>query len=111
MLRGAEPENVMDCDLPVARVAEMGRTHFPIPVPARCREPGYVAQSNMWRKADPGHVLFGIDASCATYLRGYSDRRNSITSGFRDQPPDTFRVRPRSNVANARFLVARSVSA
>jgi hypothetical protein len=48
----------------------------------------------MWRKADSGHVLFGIDASCATYLRGYSDRRNSITSGFRDQPPDTFRVRP-----------------
>jgi hypothetical protein len=23
MLRGAEPENVMDCDLPVARAAEM----------------------------------------------------------------------------------------
>jgi hypothetical protein len=82
-----------------------------VPIPARCRDVGYVAQPNMWRKADPGHVLFGIDASCATYLRGYSDRRNSITSGFRDQPPDTFRVRPRSNVANARFLVARSVSA
>ena len=84
------------------------------PFPTLCGAPhnvGYVAQPNMWRRADPGHVLFGIDASCATYLRGYSDRRNSITSGFRDQPPDTFRVRPRSNVANARFLVARSVSA
>ena len=88
-----------------------GQPDFPVPVPAGPREVGYVAQSNMWRRADPGLVLDGIDATYATYLRGYSDRRNSITSGFRDQPPDALRVRPRSNVAKARFLVARSVSA
>lgn len=42
MLCRAEPENVMDCDLPCRRAAEMAadRMHFPVPVPARCREPG-----------------------------------------------------------------------
>ena len=43
MLRRAEPENVMDCDLPCrspAREIAAGCMHFPVPVPARCREPG-----------------------------------------------------------------------
>ena len=71
----------------------------------------YVAQPNMWRRADSRPIHAGADSTCATYLRGYSERRNSMTSGCLAQPPDVLRVRPRSNVANARFLVARSVSA
>jgi putative transposase len=71
----------------------------------------YVAQPNMWRRADSRPILAGAALTCATYPRGYSERRNSMTSGFLAQPPDVLRVRPRSNVANARFLVAISVSA
>jgi hypothetical protein len=33
---------------------------FPVPVPARSREYGYVAQTNMWRRADSTSVLGGI---------------------------------------------------
>src|ERR1700745_423140 len=42
MLRRAEPENVMDCDLPRRPGGRDGRRrmHFPVPVPTRCREPG-----------------------------------------------------------------------
>jgi transposase InsO family protein len=71
----------------------------------------YVAQPIMWRRADPVAVCTGIDASCATYLRCYIERRNSMTSACLAQPPRALAVRPRSSVASARFLVARSVSA
>ena len=54
----------------------------------------YVAQTDMWRRADSRAVVGGTDVSCATYLRGYSKRRNPMTSGRRDQPPDALRVRP-----------------
>jgi hypothetical protein len=38
--------------------------------PVLCGAPhkyGYVAQSNMWRRAGSTSVLGGIDKSCATY--------------------------------------------
>ena len=54
----------------------------------------YVVQPDMWRRSGSSAVLGETDVSCATYLRGYSKRRNSMTSGRRDQPPDVLRVRP-----------------
>ena len=54
----------------------------------------YVVQPDMWRRSGSSAVLGGTDGFCATYLRGYSKRRNSMTSGRRDQPPDVLRVRP-----------------
>ena len=54
----------------------------------------YVVQPDMWPRSGSSAVLGGDDVSCATYLRGYNKRRNSMTSGRRDQPPDVLRVRP-----------------
>jgi len=53
-----------------------------------------VAQPNMWRSSGWSAVLGDLDVSCATYLQGYSNRRNAMTSGRCDQPPDVWRVRP-----------------
>ena len=71
----------------------------------------YVALADMWRSVGTSLGLDHRVESCATYLRGYKVRRKAITSGFRDQPPTFCPDRPRSSVASARFLVARSVSA
>jgi len=71
----------------------------------------YVAQLIMWRRAGPGAVCVGINSSCATYPQRYSARRNSMTLACFAHPPRALAVRPRSSVASARFLVARSVSA
>jgi hypothetical protein len=46
----------------------------------------YVVQPDMWRRSGSSAVLGETDVSCATYLRGYSKRRNSMTSGRRDHP-------------------------
>ena len=52
----------------------------------------YVAQPNMWRRRRFQLIRGGTDESCATYLRAYSERRNDMTSGRFDQPPDALRV-------------------
>jgi hypothetical protein len=44
-------------------------------------------------------------------LSGYSALRKAIKSGWLDQPPVERRALPLANVANARFFVAKSVSA
>jgi hypothetical protein len=71
----------------------------------------YVATDDMWRRYGSMLFLGQYCHLCATYWRGYSALRNAIKSGWLDQPPVERRVLSLANVANARFFVARSVSA
>lgn len=87
---------------------------YALPLFVLCGRPhktNYVASLDMWRTGRSMPFPSKTREKCATYCFAYRDRRKVIKSGRRDQPPDERRVLPLASVANARFFVARSVSA